>query len=305
MKRNFWLPVLGVLVALIFILTAVLFTVHEGEIIVLTTFGRPVRAINHAGLYVRWPWPIQKVYRFDGRIQTFEGPLEQSLTSDGKSIIVTLYAGWRIADAMRFLERVGTRSEAEHSLNTLLANYKNAVIGRYPFSSLVNTDRKKLKFDRIEQEILAAVGQPAKTRYGIEVSFIGIRRLLLPESITRKVFERMRAERETIAEHYRAEGAAEATRIRAEADSRRDQILAHAEADAKRIRAEGDAEAAEYYRTFAQDPELAMFLRKLEVLEETLTNRATVILGPDTPPYDLLRSNTALPRSATNGEVRP
>ncbi|MBN1270132.1 MAG: hypothetical protein JXB04_11125, partial [Kiritimatiellae bacterium] len=60
-------------------------------------------------------------------------------------------------------------------------------------------------------------------------------------------------------------------------------------------RADGDAEAAEQYKTFEKNPELAMFLRKLEVLEETLKERATVVLGPDTQPYDLLQGETGLP----------
>ena len=78
-------------------------------------------------------------------------------------------------------------------------------------------------------------------------------------------------------------------RIRSEADSLREQQLARADADARRIRAEADAAAAEFYRVFEEDPELAMFLRKLEVLEETLGFRSTVLLGPDTEPFDLLR----------------
>ncbi len=127
------------------------------------------------------------------------------------------------------------------------------------------------------------------------MEFVGIRRILLPEAITAKVFERMRAEREEIAERFRSEGEGEAIRIRAEADSERDQVLARAEANAKRIRAEGDAEAAEHYKIFEEDPELAMFLRKLEVLEETLKEKATVVLGPDTQPFDLLQGESALP----------
>ena len=55
-----------------------------------------------------------------------------------------------------------------------------------------------------------AVAPEAKERYGIAVEFLGIRKLGLPEPITQKVFQRMRAERGEIAERYRSEGEAEA-----------------------------------------------------------------------------------------------
>ena len=65
------------------------------------------------------------------------------------------------------------------------------------------------------------------------------------------------------------------------------------------IRAEGEAEAAKSYAVFQQNPALAAFLRKLEALETTLKTRSTVVLGADTPPYDLLKSTTPAPAPKT------
>ncbi len=296
MKHNIWVSILGLTIAAVFVLSMLLFSVREGEAVVLTTFGKPARdALIEPGLYFRWPWPVQRVHRLDRRVQTLDGSFEQTLTRDGKSVIVMLYAGWQIGDPVAFLERVGTPRDAERSLDGLLSNYKNAVIGQHDFAGLINADPAKLKLEDMEKQILAAVQPEALQRYGIEVRFLGIRRISLPEAITAKVFDRMRAERSEIAEKYRAEGEGEAIRIRARADSRRDQVLAEADAAAKRIRAEGDAEAAGFYKTFEQDPELAMFLRKLEVLEETLKEKATVVLGTDTQPFDLLQGGPAIP----------
>jgi len=290
MKQKIWIPILGLIVAIAFVLVMVLFTVRSGEAVVVTTFGRPVRTISTPGLNVRWPWPVQRIYKFDCRIHCLVGSTEQTLTKDGKNVIVTLFAGWKILDPLKFLERVGTVEEAEINLNGLLSNYKNAVLGQHLFSSLINVDPEKLAFDQIEQQILEEVQPEARDRYGIDVDFTGIRRISLPEAITEKVFARMRAERDEIAERYRSEGEGEAIRIRATADSERDQIIAKARAQAKRIRAEGDAQAAESYTIFEKDPELAMFLRKLEVLEETLKEKSTVVLGPETEPFDLLQN---------------
>lgn len=295
MKKNIWIPLLGLLVAALLLVAMVLYTVREGEAAVFTTFGRPVRTVSEPGLAWRWPWPVQRVYRFDLRRHCLEGLAEQTLTADGKNVIVSMYLGWRVADPLRFLERVGTVPDAERNLNGLLSTYKNAVLGRYPFRALINTDPAALQFDALEAEVLSLVAPEARARYGIDVDFTGLRRLTLPEAITEKVFERMRAERTELAERYRSEGEGEAIRLRAAADSSRDQLLANAEADAQRLRAQGDAEATEFFSVFEQEPELAMFLRKLAILEETLRERATVVLGPDTQPFDLLQGEGALP----------
>ena len=255
MKRNTLLVVVGLLVAALFVLLQVLFTVREGEVAVVTTFGKPQRALTEAGLYRRWPWPIQRVYTFDNRTQVLEGPFEETLTRDGKNILVALYAGWRIAAPIPFLERVGAADQAARNLDGLLRNYKNAVLGQYEFASLVNVDPAAIRFETIEQQIHDAVAPEAAERYGITLQYVGIRKIGLPEAITEKVFQRMRAERNQLAERYRSEGEGEAIKIRAQAESERDQILAKAEAAAKRIRAEGDAQAAQHYRAFAENPE--------------------------------------------------
>ena len=296
MKRNTLLVAVGLLVAALFVLLQVLFTVREGEAVVVTTFGKPVRAITAAGLNTRWPWPVQRIYRFDNRVHTLEGAFEETLTRDGKNILVAVYAGWRIQSPVQFLERIGSIEQAERNLDALLRSQKNAVLGQFVFAGLINTNAAAVQFDQIEQQMLAAVQPESLARYGIEVQFLGIRKIGLPESITEKVFARMKAEREEIAERYRSEGEGEAIKIRAAADSERNQLLAQAEADAKRIRAEGDAKAAEHYQVFEKNPELAMFLRKLEVLELTLQKKSTVILSSDTEPFDLLQGDKALPR---------
>ena len=296
MKRNTLLLAVGAVAAALFILLQVLFTVREGEAVVVTTFGKPERPLTAAGLYARWPWPVQRLYRFDNRVHTLEGAFEETLTRDGKNILAAVYAGWRIQSPIQFLERVGTIEQAERSLDALLRSQKNAVLGQCPFSGLINTNSAAVQFESVEKQMLTGVQAEALNRYGIEVQFLGIRKIGLPESITEKVFARMKAEREEIAERYRSEGEGEAIKLRAEADSKRNQLLAQAEAEAKRTRAEGDARAAESYQVFEKNPELAMFLRKLEALEVTLKKKSTVVLSSETEPFDLLQGDQALPK---------
>ena len=46
--------------------------------------GNPTRPVPNPGPYLKWPWPIQKVYYFDKRVQSFEDKLTQDYTADKK-----------------------------------------------------------------------------------------------------------------------------------------------------------------------------------------------------------------------------
>ena len=86
-----------------------------------------------------------------------------------------------------------------------------------------------------------------------------------------------------------AEGKSEAQRIRSEADRKAAETISQAEAEAKKIRGEGDELAAKNYAVFRKNPELALFLRNLEALKISLTDKDTLILDTDTPPFTLLK----------------
>jgi membrane protease subunit HflC len=280
-------------VGLIFLFSLTLFVVAEGEAAVVTTFGRPSRTVTEPGFHLRWPAPVQVVHRFDLRLQALESPLEQVQTRDGESLIITAFLGWKVADPLRHLtQNRGSAEQAGRNLGQLLSTAKLAVIGRHALADLLNPDPAQVQLDRIEAEILAQVAPQALTLYGLDVTLAGLRKISLPEATTETVAARIRAERESLAEKFRAEGDAEAVRILARAESERDQLVAEAQGRARRIQAEGDAEAAGYYEVFRQNPELAVFLRKLEAFERGLSDQTTLILTDETPPWDLLRQES-------------
>jgi regulator of protease activity HflC (stomatin/prohibitin superfamily) len=99
----------------------------------------------------------------------------------------------------------------------------------------------------------------------------------------------MKSERSLLAKAIESEGAAEASRIRAAADSEAAKILAEADARATGIRSQGEAEAFKYYQVFEQNPKLAEFLQIWHAVEEILKKNTTVIMDPNTPPWNLLQ----------------
>ena len=62
----------------------------------------------------------------------------------------------------------------------------------------------------------------------------------------------------------------------------------------------GDEEAAKHYAVFKENPDLAMFLRNLDALKETLSDKDTLILDTSTPPFHLLKPG-AMNLKATEG----
>src|SRR5271170_6521412 len=103
MKRNLLTVIIGGVLILIFVLLLFVFQVRQSEVAVVTTFGKPVRTISEPGAYFKWPWPIQKVYKFDQRVQNFEDRFSENQTHDQITLITSVYVGWKISDADRFL----------------------------------------------------------------------------------------------------------------------------------------------------------------------------------------------------------
>lgn len=298
---------LALVVLGIFLAACVTFQVQEYEVALVKTFGETNKdgggadRVYQPGLHLKWPTPISQVWKHDNRIQCYEletGRVEQIQTNDEYQIVVTTFVAWRIGNPGLFMRAITTSKNAETNLDDLVRTSRNAVLGRHNLSQLIQvrdlgelttTDADELA--KIEQEILAEVKDRALQVFGIEVIHIGVKHIGFPEQVTRKVFDRMIAERERKVREHISEGESRAVEIRAEADRKARDIRTTAEAKAKGIRGEGDEEAAKVYAAFAANPELASFLRKLESLRKTLGENTTLILDTNTPPYDILRGD--------------
>jgi len=291
MKRNLLTVIIGAVLILIFVLLLFVFQVRQSEVAVVTTFGKPVQNINQPGAYFKWPWPIQKVYKFDQRVQNFEDKFSQNYTRDNNNLIVTVYTGWKISDASAFYPKfLGSVPAAQSALENMLRNAKNAVIGHHDLSDFVNTDPKQLKFDEIEAEIQQAVQADLSTNnYGISLEFLGLKKIELPESVTQSVFVRMNADRQRLIDKEQYDGAKEATIIRADADRQAAETIANAQAAAIRIRGEAEAAAAPTLRVFEKNPDLYIFLLRIEAMKESMNQKTTLIFDDRTPPFDLFQ----------------
>jgi len=296
MKKNPLAIAIGALLLILFGLLLFVFQVRTTEVAVVTFFGRPSRDITEPGPYFKWPWPIESVHTFDQRVQNFESVYEQTLTADSFNLNISVYVGWHISGPKVFFPKFGSGSitEAERALEAMVRSAQNSVVGQHPFSHFISTDPKELKFAEVESQMLHIIQDQCRTNnYGIDVNFLGIKRLGLPESVTQLVFDTMRAERERLVKQIESEGRRQATSIRSSADKDSANILAEADAKATSIRSQGEAEAFKYFQVFEQNPELANLLLSLSGLESVLREKSTLIVDPRTPPFDLLQAQPA------------
>lgn len=295
MRTQRWLrAVVGTLALAAIVFSATAVVVKEGQAVLITRFGRPLRAATQAGLHWKLPWPIDAQTALDMRRRVYETGQTEMLTRDKKNIIARTFVVWRIGDPLIFTQAIGNESAAEGKLDGLMTNAAIGTLGGHDLSALVSTTPSDLQVDQIESELLASTAPMALRNYGVTVEQIRLERLALPEENVTAVFGQMRAERGQFAAKFDAEGQREASRIRSEADLEAARIRAKAVEEQARILGESAAQVAKIYSDAHRiDPELYRFTRSLESLDKLVTGNTTLILRTDSEPFSLLQNKEA------------
>ncbi len=288
----------------VFLLAMLSFTVSYSvrftEAAVVTTFGKASEksTIKEPGLRFKLPYPIQSVTTYDTRMRLLQTRAEAQQTRDDRQIIVEAFLTWRVSDPLKFFQRfsnAGSRSEdhfdsAENTLKSLLSGAMSET-GKYALSELFTPDGNS-KLPELEGRILAALHQGDQgisiDDFGIEAVSIGIHRIRLADATTQAVNDRIAANRDRKAREIESRGEAEAEAIRAKSRESRERILAFAQRRAKEIEAEGNIAAAQFQAEMGQYPDLAVFLKNLDLIRAAFSDRATVILSTDSPGLRLL-----------------
>jgi membrane protease subunit HflC len=222
------------------------------------------------------------VRRFDNRLLLYDVKCAEFVTADKKNLILDMYLTWRIVDPLRFLASVRERNIAEFLLADVAGSEVGAAIGKVPLSALVSVDPAAVMVDTIMGQVTQNCRARTLPDYGIDVQYVKLKRIRLPEQNLESVFQRMRTDRQRIAKKYRSEGEEEAIKIRADADKEKRDILARAYRDAEMIRGEGEAEAAGLYAAaFSRDPDFYKLTRTLQAYEKFLNEKTTVVLSTD------------------------
>ncbi len=272
MKKTFYIIIVFLL---IIIASFSFFIVDETRQAIILQFGKPVKAIQEAGLYVKIPF-IQNVVFFEDRLLIYDALPTEIITRDKKTLILDNYARWKIKNPLLFLQTVRDLNGAQARLDDIIYSELRVDLGKFDMSEIVSQKRT---------EIMGTVTQRSNEKsmeYGINIIDVRIKRADLPPENEQNIFARMEAERERIAKQYRAEGQEESAKIIAETEREKTVILAEAYKEAQQLRGEGEAEAIKIYaESFNQDPEFYQFYRSLESYQNSLNQNTTILLSPD------------------------
>ncbi len=278
MRLNFIGGVAAILVvAALVIGYSSLFAVYQTQQVLVVRLGQPVRVVNEPGLNVKVPF-IDQVIAIDKRILDLEAPAQEVIASDQKRLVVDAFARYRIKDALRFYQTLGSIQGANSQLTILLNSALRRVLGEATFSHVVRDQRAELM-----ERILGLVDKEA-AGYGISVVDVRIRRADLPEQNSQAVYQRMQTERQREAAEFRAQGAQRAQEIRSRADREVTVLVAEATSKSEQIRGEGDATRNQIFAdAFNQDPDFFAFYRSMQAYEASLKAGDTrLLLKPDT-----------------------
>jgi membrane protease subunit HflC len=277
-KKTFWF----VLILVVYLAATSIFIVEQYETAVVTQFGDPVRIIKNPGLKMKLPYPFQKTYKYDCRINTFDFPSAEFLTSDKKNLLVEAFACWRIIDPVKFLQTVIDEKGAEARLLDIVWADIGASFGKTSLDSILSTTPENIKTDALENNTRDNLNAITQKQFGAEVLSFRIKRINYPEQNKRSVFDRMVAERERIATQFRSEGEEEAMKIRSDADREKTVLIAEARRKAEIIRGQGDAEATRIYaNSFKKYPDFYKFIRTLEAYRKIINKNSIIVIPSD------------------------
>jgi modulator of FtsH protease HflC len=267
------------------VLASTLFVVDQRQFGVLYSFGQIKEVITEPGLRFKLPQPFQNVVFLDRRILTLDSPETGSIqTAEKKNLVVDWLVKWRIADAKQFIRNNSggaNISTAEQRLTSVVQDALNSEVTKRTVKDVLSTDR-----DKIMQGVQQRLVDDAKT-FGIEIVDVRIKRVDFPTSVADSVYQRMKSERQQVANELRSTGGAEGEKIRADADRQRDILVAEAYRDAQKVKGEGDAKASAIYaESFGRDPQFAQFYRSLDAYKASFSKKSDVlVLDPNSSEF--------------------
>ncbi|MCP4573558.1 MAG: protease modulator HflC [bacterium] len=308
MNKLTLIPIFLVLI----VLANTVYVVQEPQQVIITQFGKPVGdPVVSPGLKIKLPF-IQKVHRFEKRFLEWDGDPNQLPTRDKRFIWVDTYARWRITDPLLYFQRLRDERGAYTRLDDILDGEIRNAIAKYDVVEVVRTSNREaqqaeadiddetplvdIESGRTEIRLEVLRNSQARTiDLGIEILDVEIKRINYVAEVQRKVYERMIAERQRIADRFRSEGQGEAFRIRGEKDRELLRIRSEAYRRAQEIKGAADAEATNIYAAAydrsADTRAFFEFLKTMESYKQIMDDESSLVLSTDADIYRFLKGS--------------
>jgi len=279
--------VLVSITVLLILLSLSTFTVDQREFALVFRLGEIVSVKKEPGLYFKTPI-VENVKFFDKRILTYESDQpDRFITSEKKNVLVDSYIKWRIMDPSKYYVSVnGDERQAERRITQTVNDGLRAEFGKRTIQEVVSGQRSEI------MGILQERADSESRLIGVEILDVRLRRVDLPEEVSQSVYQRMNAERKSVANELRSQGFADSEKIRAVAEKERDIIITEAYKDAQKIKGEGDATAAKIYAdAFSKNQDFYDFFRSLEAYRKSFKGKDDIlVLDPNSDFFKFLKS---------------
>ena len=266
------------------ILANTFFIVDQRQQVVVVNLGEPVRVINppggpdQPGLYMKAPF-AESLVVLDKRNQPIEAHQEEVISADQQRLVVDAFVRYRIADPLKFYRTLRSETNAGGLIEPLINSSLRQVLGAATASDIISGRR-----DALMAQTLADIrARAAKSRFGIEVIDLRIKRADLPAANQEAVYARMKSNLQQQAAQIRAVGEQNRREVVADADKQVTITLATATEQAFTTRGAGDAESARIFAaSFGKDPKFAAFFRSMQAYQGVFASGdTTMVLAPD------------------------
>ncbi len=319
MKLKILIPIIVLIILFIPIAFSMFYVVNEAEQVVITEFGRPVgEPVVSAGLKIKTPF-IQQIHRFEKRVLEWDGSPNQIPTKDKKFIWLDTTARWRIKDALKFYQALGTETLAQSRLDDIIDSAARDLVTAQLLIEVVRDSNRVLNLD-IEtlEEDIGQLGEPLEEiqigrekitqmirekvqetvpQFGIELVDVQVKRINYVDEVREKVFTRMISERQRISEKYKSEGEGEAAKIMGEKQKELERIQSEAYKETEQIKGDADAQAIQIYaQAHGKDPEFFAFLQTLQTYRKSTNPSTKLILTTDSELYKYLKDSQSFRR---------
>jgi regulator of protease activity HflC (stomatin/prohibitin superfamily) len=239
-----WVAVVAVIVLVFLVVPAALKVVAQYERGVVLRLGRYV-GIKEPGLRLIVPF-IDRMWKVDTRIVTMDVPAQEVITRDNVTIKVDAVVYLRVINADDAVLKVADYIKATSLISQTTLR---SVLGQHELDEILG---QRDKLNAMLQSIVDEQTDP----WGVKVSTVEIKDVLLPEPMQRAMAAQAEAERDRRAKIVHAEGEAQAAQKLAQAAG-----------------------------VLSSEP-AALQLRYLGVLKEIATERTNMVIFP--LPIDIL-----------------
>ncbi len=272
--------------AVAFIFATATYTVDQRETAIKFRFKEIVETDIKPGLHFKLPF-VNTVEKFSTLILTLDAKPDRFLTSEKKDVDVDFFVKWKIDNVDTFYR--ATRGDLVRAQNRLESIMKDGL--RNEFSTRTIIEAVSGERGAITEALKKKAQVPAN-QLGIKIIDARVSKIDFTDSVSDSVYERMRSERQRVAQDFRSRGLAEGEKIRAEADRKATIIEADAYREAEKIRGEGDANSAKTYAdAYGSDAEFYAFYRSLGAYKKSLGSGGDImVVEPDAEFFKYFRN---------------